>query len=63
MEQSPNLETVDIRAWAQQIRETKIRELQELINVETVKYTSTNSIIALGNIARLNEKLVILQTK
>jgi hypothetical protein len=31
MEQSPNLENVDIRAWAQQIREMKIHELEDYI--------------------------------
>jgi len=34
MEQSPNLENVDIRAWAQQIREIKINELRELLAKE-----------------------------
>ena len=43
MEDSPVLENVDIRAWAQQIREMKIREFEEAI-ATTKKYFSESGV-------------------
>jgi len=48
MEQSPNLEKVDIRAWAQQIREVKIRELRELLVKEEKRKEQLLSIKPVG---------------
>jgi len=63
-------ENLDIKAWAQQIREIKIREIRELIvekenairntNFETEDYMSVRRVHALSDISRLNRKLSIL---
>ena len=69
MEQSPNLENVDIRAWAQQIREMKIREFEDYI--KTVKKhfgtheSNMHPILYMSNkfrIAQLEKKLETLKT-
>lgn len=72
MELSPNLENVDIRAWAQQIREMKIKELQELItkredyirgfDPKKEDHMSRARVHALSDISRLGRKLKTLKT-
>jgi len=73
MEQSPNLENIDIRAWAQQIRQIKINELQQMIDLkqETLKCFPEDSKYYGVNIAlymaetrnKIIEKIIVLKNK
>jgi hypothetical protein len=59
MELSPNLENVDIRAWAQQIREMKIREFEEYI--KTVKKHFGTHESSMHPILQMSNKFRIMQ--
>jgi len=64
MEQSPNLENVEIRAWAQQIREMKIREFETYIKNLENDLSSTSLLVygyAKARIVELKRKLEILK--
>jgi orotidine-5'-phosphate decarboxylase len=63
-------ENIDIRAWAKQIREIKIRELQDLIKYVEKEYKENQGTMFVvtrcherARISELKGKLKILQTQ